>query len=89
MFLLWKKRRIFESFEKISQTLSICVKCSTLLYKLRDCKSVNNNEMEKQIIEKIRQAADTKASLDFKSWLKNKYSIEIDDMKDKDSTLSD
>ena len=68
-----KRKKLFESFEKITQEVNVCVQCSTLLYKLKDSLADNNNELAEQIMEKIKQAANSTASPHFTSWFNGKY----------------
>lgn len=68
-----KRKKLFESFEKITQDVNVCVQCSTLLYKLKDSLADNDNELAEQIMEKIKQAANSTASPHFTSWFNDKY----------------
>lgn len=71
-----KRKKPFESFEKITQKVVVCVQCSTLLYKLKDSLADKNNELAEQIKEKIKQVANSTASSDFNSWFNDKYGSE-------------
>ncbi len=68
-----KRKCWLESFEDINagnKVLHLCVKCSTLVYKIRDVEK-SNQDLKKSLIAELESRMSENSS-DFKKWLDDK-----------------
>lgn len=62
-----RTKKLFESFEELDATVSVCVECSKKLYKYQDSKHDKNEEEATMILKKIKGGHN---SPEFTKWLK-------------------
>lgn len=65
-----RRKKLFESFETITHDINVCVECSTLLYKLRDCKNEKNEKESDKCLKLIKKRMSNKSSKKFEEWFK-------------------
>lgn len=66
-----RRKKLFESFERISNNLNVCVDCSTLLYKYKDSKNEETQDNSDEIKKLIEDRKKQKASKEFNKWFES------------------
>ena len=63
-----RRKRLFESYEKVEPNINVCVECSTLLYKIRDAEEAGKREETLNIESKLKKKMTNKATREFEKW---------------------
>lgn len=66
-----RRKKLFESYEKVASRVDLCVDCSTLHYKLRDYKNENNTEKCSEIMKAIKKKSAKKSTKEYEKWFES------------------